>query len=76
MRQAECVGLKWSEVNFSTRRIVKLGKGGRRVTFPITDTVCEILFPLQGHHAEFVFTYVAKKTRKGGTPSSGGNATR
>ena len=59
LRQAECVTLRWSEVNFSTRQIVRIGKGGRRVVFPITDTVREILFPLQGQHPEFVFTYVA-----------------
>jgi integrase len=59
LRQAECVTLKWSEVNFGTKQIVRLGKGGRRVVFPITDTVREILFPLQGQHPEFVFTYVA-----------------
>jgi integrase len=29
------------------------------VVFPITDTIREILFPLQGQHHEFVFTYVA-----------------
>jgi integrase len=29
------------------------------VVFPITDTIREILFPLQGQHPEFVFTYVA-----------------
>jgi integrase len=59
MRQAECVGLKWSEVNFGARQIVKTGKGGRRITFPITPTIREILFPLQGHHSETVFTFVA-----------------
>jgi integrase len=59
LRQAECVTLKWIEVNFSTRQIVRIGKGGRRVVFPITDTIREILFPLQGQHPEFVFTYVA-----------------
>jgi integrase len=59
LRQKECVTLKWSEVNFGTRQIVRLGKGGRRVVFPITDTIREILFPLQGQHPEFVFTYVA-----------------
>jgi integrase len=59
MRQAECVGLKWSEVNFGARQIVKTGKGGRRITFPITPTIRDILFPLQGQHSEFVFTYVA-----------------
>jgi len=59
MRLAECVTLKWSEVNFGTKQIIRLGKGGRRVVFPITDTIREILFPLQGQHPEFVFTYVA-----------------
>jgi integrase len=59
LRQKECVTLRWSEVNFSTRQIVRVGKGGRRIVFPITDTIREILFPLQGQHPEFVFTYVA-----------------
>jgi integrase len=59
MRLKECVLLKWSEVNFATRQIVKIGKGGRRIVFPITDAVREIIFPLQGQHKEFVFTYVA-----------------
>jgi integrase len=59
LRQRECVTLRWSEVNFGTRQIVRLGKGGRRVVFPITETVREILFPLQGQHPDFVFTYVA-----------------
>jgi len=59
MRLKECVTLRWSEINFGTRQIVRTGKGGRRVVFPITDTIREILFPLQGHHPERVFTYVA-----------------
>ncbi|MFK4725343.1 integrase [Bradyrhizobium niftali] len=59
MRLKECVTLRWSEVDFGTRQIVRTGKGGRRVVFPITPNVREILFPLQGQHEEFVFTYVA-----------------
>ena len=59
LRQKECVTLRWAEVNFGTRQIVRIGKGGRRVVFPITDAIREILFPLQGQHSEFVFTYVA-----------------
>jgi integrase len=39
LRQAECVTLGWPEVNFGTRQIVRLGKGGRRVVFPITDAI-------------------------------------
>jgi integrase len=64
LRLRECVTLKWSEVNFGTRQIVRLGKRGRRVAFPITDTIREILFPLQGQHGEHVFTYVATFTHK------------
>lgn len=59
LRLKECVTLRWSEVNFGTKQIVRIGKGGRRVVFPITDTIRDILFPLQGQHPEFVFTYVA-----------------
>ncbi|MCA1458033.1 site-specific integrase [Bradyrhizobium sp. BRP22] len=59
MRFKECVTLRWSEVNFGTKQVVRLGKGGRRVVFPITDSIRDILFPLQGQHPEFVFTYVA-----------------
>lgn len=64
MRLRECVTLRWTEVDFGARQIVRLGKGGRRVVFPITSEVREILFPLRGHHAEFVFTYVAIVTNK------------
>lgn len=59
MRLKECVTLRWAEVDFGTRQIVRIGKGGRRVVFPITPAVREILFPLQGQHPEFCFTYIA-----------------
>jgi integrase len=35
------------------------------VTVPITPTIRNIIWPLQGHHPEFVFTYVTKSTRDG-----------
>jgi integrase len=63
LRMNECL-LRWPEVNWDTRKIEKLGKGGKRVTVPITDTIREILWPLRGHHSEMVFTYVAVRTRK------------
>jgi integrase len=59
LRLKECVTLRWSEVNFGTKQIVRIGKGGRRIVFPITDAIRQILFPLQGQHPEFIFTYVA-----------------
>jgi integrase len=63
LRQRECVTLRWAEVNWSTRQIIKIGKGGKHVMTPITASVREILWPLRGHHPEFVFTYVAERTR-------------
>ncbi|HEY7298556.1 MAG TPA: site-specific integrase [Xanthobacteraceae bacterium] len=62
LRLRECL-LRWSEVNWSTRQITKLGKGKKLVTVPITTTIRAILWPLQGHDAEHVFTYVARRTR-------------
>src|SRR5450432_2882005 len=63
LRLNECL-LRWSEVNWDARKIEKQGKGDKRVSVPITDTIRGILWPLGGHHAEMVFTYVAKRTRK------------
>jgi integrase len=58
MRLRECVTLRWSEVNFGTMQIIKTGKGGRRIIGEITPTIRDIIFPLQGQHPNFVFTYV------------------
>ncbi len=63
----DCVTLRWSEVDWNARQIRKRGKGGKWITVPITPTIREILWPLQGNHPEFVFTYVAQQTRKGRT---------
>jgi integrase len=64
LRLNECL-LRWPEVDWDGRQIRKRGKGGRLVTRPITSTVREILWPLQGHHPEFVFTFVATRTNRG-----------
>jgi integrase len=63
LRLNECL-LRWSEVDWDARQIVKPGKGDRRVVAHITEQVRSILWPLQGHHADLVFTYIAKRTRK------------
>jgi len=65
LRLKECVTLRWSEIDWGARQIRKSGKGGKMVTVPITATIREILWPLQGHHPEFVFTYIAQRTRAG-----------
>jgi integrase len=64
MRLEECL-LRWSEVDWTTERITKRGKGGKLVTLPITSTVRAILEPLRDHHPEYVFTYTAQRTREG-----------
>jgi integrase len=61
LRLKECCTLTWPEVDFGGRQIRKTGKGGKRVTVPITDTVRSILWPLRGHHPIAVFTYVAQR---------------
>jgi integrase len=63
LRLNECL-LRWPEVNWDARKIERRGKGDKRVTVPITDTIREILWPLRGHHADRVFTYIARRTRK------------
>jgi integrase len=64
LRLTECL-LKWSEVDWGTRTIRKPGKGGRSVGCPITSEIREILWPLRGHHPEFVFTYVCEHGEHG-----------
>ena len=64
LRLKECL-LRWPEVDWNTGQIIKPGKGGKTVTVPITSTIREILWPLRGHHPEFVFTYIVQRTRDG-----------
>ena len=64
LRLRECL-LLWPEVDWGAKQIRKPGKGGRMVTLPITRPIREILWPLQGHHPEHVFTYQAQRTRDG-----------
>ena len=57
LRLSECL-LQWNEVDWKAKQIRKPGKGGKMVKAHITSTVREILWPLQGHHPDYVFTYV------------------
>jgi integrase len=60
LRFAEIVGLRWSSVKFNERRIIFTGKGSKEINRPLTEAMRAILWPLQGHHPEHVFTYVAR----------------
>jgi integrase len=64
LRLRECL-LCWPEVNWPAGQIQKLGKGDKLVTVPITATIRSILWPLRGHDAKHVFTYIAMRTRGG-----------
>lgn len=57
--------LKWSDVNWSTNEILAIDKGDRRVWTPMPTSIRTILESCKGHHAVFVFTYVAQRTRDG-----------
>ena len=63
-RLRECL-LRWSEVDWSSQQITKIGKGNRRIVVPITPTIRSILWPLRAHHEQMVFTYVGARTRSG-----------
>lgn len=69
-RLSYCVGLRWPEVNWARGMIQRPGKRKpngkiKMETVEITPEIRAILEPLKGHHPEFVFTYVAQRTRDG-----------
>lgn len=57
--------IKWENVNWFSKQIITTGKGGRKVTTPITPEVQALLEPLIGHHPEWVFTFIAKRNHQG-----------
>lgn len=63
-RLAECVGLRWSDVDWGGRVIWITGKGGKRAPIPLSPSLRTLLWPLQVHHPEMVFTYVAERGRQ------------
>lgn len=56
--------IRWTDVNVFAKQITNVGKGGRKVSTPITPSMAAILDQCKGHHPEWVFTYVAKRTDK------------
>ncbi|GJE18723.1 tyrosine-type recombinase/integrase [Methylobacterium marchantiae] len=63
LRRREVAGLRWSQVDFANGTISVVGKGDKPHVLPITDELQDLLVPLQGHHPEAVFTFVAQKNR-------------
>lgn len=69
LRRAELIGLKWEHVDFGGRLIRVLGKGDSDETVPMLPAVRDILWALRAEpdrHPEFVFTFVAQRTREYG----------
>jgi integrase len=64
LRQAETL-ISWSNVNTAAKRITTIGKGGLKVTTPITPQVAAILEKCRGHHKTAVFTYVCQRPLEG-----------
>ncbi len=58
----EAVGLRWRYVDFANRVIHVVGKGGKPATVPLPPSLAAILEPLRGHHSEFVFTFVSRRS--------------
>lgn len=64
-RLNECVALRWCDVDWGARQIWIMGKGDKLAPIPMPPALRELLWPLQGHHDESVFTYVAARARDG-----------
>lgn len=61
-RLEELTGLTWARVDFFTRTFSVTGKNGDTRTIPMSQALFDLLFAQQGHHPEYVFTYVARRT--------------
>jgi integrase len=64
-RLSECVSLRWADIDWHARTIAVEGKGGVRALIPLTSSLRELLFPLQGRHPEVVFSYRVRRPRRG-----------
>jgi len=63
-RRMEILGLRWTDIDFFSRRFTVTGKGDKIRTLPMSDAIYELLWAERSHHADIVFTYEAKTTRK------------
>lgn len=70
VRLRNAIGLRWSMINKETNEITFRGKsrrpGGKTYIVPITSSVASLFRSLEGHHEEFVFSYLAKRNDKHG----------
>ena len=69
LRRGELIGLKWEHVDFGARSVRVLGKGDTDERVPLLPAARDVLWSLwsdRDRHPEFVFTFVAQRTREYG----------
>lgn len=64
LRMAECL-LKKSDVDLMAGRVRTIGKGGKLIDQPITAEMRAILMIEMANPTDFVFTYAARRAKKG-----------
>lgn len=64
LRLAECF-LRWDQIDWEAGTITVIQKGSRDHSIPLTRQMKAILATCRGHHEEWVFCYVARRTRDG-----------
>ncbi len=62
LRLDECL-ITWPQVDFATRKIRLIQKGGEAREVDITPAIERLLRPLKGHHETHIFTWKAQRTR-------------
>ncbi|TAK50276.1 MAG: site-specific integrase [Xanthobacteraceae bacterium] len=55
--------LTWSQVDFAAGVVRMIAKGGLPRTLPLSRDAYALLWAQRGHHPEFVWTFVATRTR-------------
>lgn len=66
LRLAECF-LQWSQIDWEAETITVVQKGSRSHTIPLTREMRAILSSSRGHHDEWVFCYLASRTKRDGS---------
>lgn len=63
LRLRECF-LRWEQIDRAAGTIIVVQKGARDHTIPLTREMQAILAASAGQHAEWVFCYIARRTRR------------
>lgn len=64
MRKAECLGLRWRDVDLKARRLTVHGKGDKKRTLPLSRPMLAVLTQCR-HHLVYVFTFAKFYARDG-----------